>query len=646
MTAHGESQPAQEDRHRRAFLNAALPGIWLDARGRIVEVNDAAAELLDIKESFLSGRPSVSIIDPEDRHDLVNYFIEANAAGYGSILRHVRVLAGDGPRSVKVGIAFVAADEDTGFFMQLHDVTDLKVTEAALDETEQSYRTFFEDHLVAMYRSRPDGEIVEANHAFAQLAGYPHPKYLLSLDASELYVRPQDRDAKKSELERTGSLSGRDFELRRQDGTTIWVRDFAREIRQDDGSLIYEGALFDVTERYLAEADLRNRALQQASISALGQLALQSHDAHAVSLSAVRMTQEVLRLESVALVRGEPLKAFARWDDPDDSSTILDELDLGWLMSKVPDNHDAVTVTGPHGGFVSVLSVPDVNGQTGLLVGVSSHDPKLSSDDVHFLQAVATVIAATLERSEARQRLEALVQSKDEFIASISHEVRTPLTVVMGIAHELESRWREIEPAERDELIELIVGQTSEMGDLVEDLLVAARADIGKLPIHVEPLDAGTVITEVVDSVRTPEGVTITAGAHSPVVYADPVRLRQIMRNLLTNAFRYGGDTIKINVSHNDERVWIDVADNGDGVPAESRDSIFEAYERAHRSAGRPGSVGLGLTVSRRLARLMDGDLRYRFDEGSVFTLELIAAPALVNWQGTETRRSGAERPT
>ncbi|NND04020.1 MAG: PAS domain-containing sensor histidine kinase [Acidimicrobiia bacterium] len=635
MTDRGDSQPTREDRHRRAFLSAALPGIWLDARGRIVEVNDAAAELLDVKEDFISGRPAVSIVDPEDRHDLVNFFIEANASGEGSILRTVRVLAGDGPRSVKVGIAYVAADEDTGFFMQLHDLTDLKVTEAALDESEQSYRSFFEDHAVAMYRSRPDGEIVEANFAFASMAGYPHPKYLLSLNATELFIRPQDRDAQKSELERTGTLRGRDFELRREDGSAIWVRDFAKEISRGDGTVIYEGALFEVTERYLAEAQLRNRALQQASISALGQLALQSQDAHAVSLSAVRMTQEVLRLDSAALVRGEPLKSFARWDAPDLTATILDELDAGWLMSKVPGDHAAVTVTGPEGGFVTVLPVPDVNGQTGLLVGISRDDPNLSDDDVHFLQAVTTVIAATLERSESRHRLEALVQSKDEFIASISHEVRTPLTVVMGIAHELDSRWNEVEPQERAELLELIVGQTSEMSDLIEDLLVAARADIGKLPIHVEPLDARTVISEVVESVRTTGELSISVSEHSPVVYADPVRLRQIMRNLITNAVRYGGDEIRITVSHDDHRVWIDVADNGEGVPPESREAIFEAYERAHRSAGRPGSVGLGLTVSRRLARLMDGDLRYRFDEGSVFTLELAAAPALMFWNGS-----------
>ena len=117
--------------------------------------------------------------------------------------------------------------------------------------------------------------------------------------------------------------------------------------------------------------------------------------------------------------------------------------------------------------------------------------------------------------------------------------------------------------------------------------------------------------------------------------HADPVRFRQIIRDLLTNAIRYGGDSVRIDIRHDNERVWIDVADSGEGVAFESRETIFEAYERAHRSVGLPGSVGLGLTVSRRLARLMDGDLTYRYDDDSIFTLELAVAPALMFWNGS-----------
>ncbi len=620
---------------REALLAGAMPGAWIDARGRIVEMNDSACDLLAVAGGFLTGRPVISMIDPEDRHDVVQFLIDANTARAGRLRREVQVLAGDGPRTVDIGFAYIDDGDDAGFILQLHDVTEQRATEAALRESEARYRQFFEDHTVAMYRVRPSGEILDANQAMATLAGYPHPKYLVSLNTAALYARSSDLAAARGELARVGCLDGRDFEMARSDGSTVWVRDFAKALTQPDGSLIYEGALFDVTERYEAEAQLRNRALQQASVSALGQLALQSHDPHAISLSAVRIAQEGLEMDGVALLRGERLKEYTRWDDRELTGTLLDRIDPEWMMSQVPDSHEATVVPTPFGGFVVLLPVPDVSGTTALLAAASVDDPCLTKDDIHFIQAISSVVAATLERAASHDRLERLVSSKDEFIASISHEVRTPLTVAMGVSHELQDRWAEIDALERDELLRLVVDQTQDMSDLVEDLLVAARADIGKLPIHVEPIALGPAIAAAVASVRVPHHVTIELSEHNPTCYADPVRFRQIIRNLLTNAFRYGGEKIRIGIRHDEERIWIDVADNGEGVALEARETIFEAYERAHRAVGLPGSVGLGLTVSRRLARLMDGDLTYRFDDGSVFTLELAVAPALMFWNAS-----------
>ncbi len=626
------------DRYRKAFLSAALPGLWLDARGRVVEVNAAACELLDESLRRRVGRPAISMIHPEDRHDIVQFIIDANSSQEGTIRREVRLVADGHARNVVLGLAYIATPENPGFYLQIHDVTDLRNTEAALDETERSFRRFFADHTVAMFRSRPNGEIVDANQAMAELAGYPHPKYLLSINAEKLYVRPSDREAITADLARTGSLAGRDFELARLDGAPIWARFFARVVPAADGSLVYEGALFDVTERYVAEAQIRARELKQASVSALGQLALQSNDAHAVALSAARIAQEVLGMDAVALLRGQPLKAFARWDDPALVGTLLDELDPNWLLSQIPESGDGAVVAAPDGGTVGVVPLPDIDDGVALLAAATGGTFEAPDEDLLFLQSIAGVVAATLERTASRRRLEELVSSKDEFIASISHEVRTPLTVVLGVALELQERWSEVDPSARDDLLDLLVGQTQEMSDLVEDLLVAARADIGKLPIHVEPMAVTSVIADVVAAMRVPAGVELSMTDQNPVCFADPVRFRQIIRNLLTNAFRYGGDRIHVTVSHDEHRVWVDVADNGEGVAPEDREVIFQAYERAHRSLGRTASVGLGLTVSRRLARLMDGDLTYRFDGNSVFTLELMAAsPA-----NTFTERSGA----
>ena len=105
---------------------------------------------------------------------------------------------------------------------------------------------------------------------------------------------------------------------------------------------------------------------------------------------------------------------------------------------------------------------------------------------------------------------------------------------------------------------------------------------------------------------------------------ADPSRVRQIVRNLLTNAIRYGGEDISVVVRSADGRSTICVCDNGKGIPLEQRDLVFEAYEQGRTDSPVSGSVGLGLNVSRRLARLMGGDLTYRYEDGiSTFALSL-----------------------
>ncbi len=104
----------------------------------------------------------------------------------------------------------------------------------------------------------------------------------------------------------------------------------------------------------------------------------------------------------------------------------------------------------------------------------------------------------------------------------------------------------------------------------------------------------------------------------------DPARIRQILRNLVSNALKYGGDEIGISVTTAGDWAHMTVADNGPGIDATDRDRIFEPYERASTSDGRTDSVGLGLAVSRTLARRMGGDLVYDHRGGqSLFTLRL-----------------------
>jgi signal transduction histidine kinase len=231
------------------------------------------------------------------------------------------------------------------------------------------------------------------------------------------------------------------------------------------------------------------------------------------------------------------------------------------------------------------------------------------------------------ERVRTAERLRELIRSKDDFVATVSHELRTPLTAVVGFAHELRSGLDALAPEDIATYVGLIEEQATEVGDLVEDLLVASRADQGEVPISLGATDLWQQVDAVVAARLDGAAVRMVGRDGDAKVFADAIRVRQILRNLLTNADRYGGPNVWVRVESRGDLRVVEVHDDGSGIPTAHRSFIFEPYHRAHRAEGRTESVGLGLTVSRHLAELMGGRLDYDYVAGeSVFSLTLPAA--------------------
>ncbi|HDL41974.1 MAG TPA: HAMP domain-containing histidine kinase, partial [Actinobacteria bacterium] len=270
-------------------------------------------------------------------------------------------------------------------------------------------------------------------------------------------------------------------------------------------------------------------------------------------------------------------------------------------------------------GSAAVVPIIGNVGTLGALTVVAPGERVFGSEDVRLMQAVAAVLALAQERWTSRQEQLRLIASKDEFIASVSHELRTPLTVVAGMASELEDRWDSFSPEEARELVSLMSGQAADMRNLIEDLLVVARADIGKVAVTRRRVDVNEQIEHVLVGFSIDKRARIAVEGDGVIVWADEGRVRQILRNLLTNAIRYGGDQIVVSAAVDGSDAVVRIADNGAGIPEDEWSEIFEPYARAHSVPSQPNSVGLGLTVSRTLARLMDGDLTYRYDGSSVF---------------------------
>jgi signal transduction histidine kinase len=226
-----------------------------------------------------------------------------------------------------------------------------------------------------------------------------------------------------------------------------------------------------------------------------------------------------------------------------------------------------------------------------------------------------------------------LMSAKDRFVATVSHELRTPLAAVLGFSEILKGGTLEgMGTDERNEIISTIAEQAGDLADIVEDLLVMARADHGTLATVAVPVDVAAQCRQVIERMNPTRVVPISTPPDAVPVRAlgDPGRVRQIIRNLLSNAASYGGPDISISIQTEGATVGISVGDNGTGVPPSQAEQIFEPYHRVHDASPTSGTLGLGLSVSRTLARHMAGDLVYHRVGGvTTFELHLPAAEPL-----------------
>jgi signal transduction histidine kinase len=302
---------------------------------------------------------------------------------------------------------------------------------------------------------------------------------------------------------------------------------------------------------------------------------------------------------------------------PIDPLIVNEGSESGWLTQiEAVWNRDAEA----HASFTGSTA----NGQTYDAESVLA--APLIDGEPDFSRAVFTVIDVTPHREEER-RMQEMVRAKNRFLASVSHEIRTPLTAILGFGRVLEDDTN-LDDEDRRLMVSSIVQHSQEVADLVEDLLVAARADMGQIEVVDTPFDVVEQLTQTLHAGGSfTTDVALEAGPGPIRAMGDPARVRQIARNLLTNAERYGGPIVTVSVTTSADLVLIEVADDGQGLPRRQWERIFEPDHRVHASPGRPGSVGIGLAISRQLAELMGGSLDYRYDEGrSIFRFTLRAA--------------------
>jgi signal transduction histidine kinase len=266
-----------------------------------------------------------------------------------------------------------------------------------------------------------------------------------------------------------------------------------------------------------------------------------------------------------------------------------------------------------------------------LTVWASPYAPFFGREELRMLETVGALTGVALDRvrlfqqeHEVRLALERANEIKTNFIALASHELRTPVTTILGLATTLNRRGDQLDERQRRELRDTLERQADRMAKLVEQLLDLSRLDADAISITPERINLRDRIEEIVAAVAAERSddvrISVDPGLEAP---ADPGALDRIVGNLVANALHYGLPPVSVHAVRHDRHLRVFVEDRGAGVPPKFVPELFERFTRGARE--RVGGTGLGLAIARSYARAHDGDLVYEDAEphGARFQLVL-----------------------
>jgi signal transduction histidine kinase/tetratricopeptide (TPR) repeat protein len=279
-------------------------------------------------------------------------------------------------------------------------------------------------------------------------------------------------------------------------------------------------------------------------------------------------------------------------------------------------------------GFVSAIAGAALENAEGFAAVQDlsrSLEQRVADRTAEVSEANAALRTALARLEEVNAELRALDTMKSDFVAMVSHELKTPLTSILGYSSTMLRYWSEIPEDDRVDYIRTIDRQSRRLARLVSDLLEMSRIEAGYLEPAVEDVDLAAAVATLLRSYDDPPVLTVDV-PEGLAVRADPDHLQQILTNYLDNARKYGAAPLRVEAVVDADGVVLAVCDSGGGVPEDFAPRLFDKFAQASTGSRREGGgTGLGLSIVRGLARAAGGDAWYEpnLPTGSRFCVRL-----------------------
>ena len=355
----------------------------------------------------------------------------------------------------------------------------------------------------------------------------------------------------------------------------------------------------------------------------------------------------VLATHAAAAVSGQSIVLLRQQDDlpvvasmpPEDALATADLAAARWAAER-GEEAGWRTATLPNASFL-FLPLHTPHGIIGTL-GVKPGGDGLPSESRRMLDAIVDQVSLALERtrlageaSDARAMAEG-EKLRSALLSSVSHDLRTPLSSIVGSVTALRTVGDRMTSAERDDLLLNIEEESTRLSRFVANLLDMTRLEAGGVKPRLSPADVGELAAAAVGrarSVMNRQDISLDVPAVPAIAEADPALIEQLVFNLLDNAHKYGGGTpVTVRVKESGKLIHLSVEDQGPGIAREELEKVFEKFYRVRDGDGRPAGTGLGLAICRAIAQAMGGSIRAESPvaagRGARFLVELPAAGA------------------